>query len=82
MNKKGEVLTIFAGIVIVLTLTGAFLTLSKGNDFYVGDKESNLFYSYNKCSSKIEEINSDNQVIFESENLALKNGFKPVDGCI
>lgn len=83
MNKKGEIaLAVFAGIVIVLTITGAFMTFSKGDKLYVANKDNKLFYDYNKCPSDINKILPENRVIFESENLAIKNGFEPAKGCI
>ena len=83
MDKKGILIeSIFAGIILSLTIAGTFLVLTQGQHIYVGDSENKQVYDYSKCKEQVDKISLSNQVVFNSVEEAESSGYVISEGCV
>ena len=84
MNKRGQGWEIAAALVMLgITAVGIFSIITESNNIYFADKSTitKVYYDYQNCKNKLNNIAKDNLITFRSENEALTEGYTKYDKC-
>ena len=67
---------------ILLATIGAIVVLKESGHVYVGNKTTKLVYDYKLCPEQIENIQEENQKVFNNLREAQAREYKNAEGCI
>ncbi len=83
MNKRGQGWEIASAFIMLgITITGIFIII-ESNNIYFADKSvtAKIYYDYQNCKNKLNNIAKDNFITFKSENEAIVGGYTKYDKC-
>ena len=56
--------------------------ISQSKHIFVGDTKTKYLYDYAKCSEEVNKIQTQNQIVFESQVQAHSSGYKEKENCV
>ena len=81
MKKRGFI-QFGAVVVFLITTIGAYVVISESKHIFVGDTRFKTLYDYDKCPKEVLNIPPQNQIVFDSKDVAYSQNYKDKEGCI